>query len=260
MSKSTDSNHIQIPASVLKQFGTKVMTTNSEGKTVKLRTVWKMDMNAKIECCDIKDCNAQKSVYIQEIEDELEKAEANFGETKNFILRKRKQKDFPVLDDSQVQSIKNFFKFAPIRSPLEWKRFQEKIAPEYDLYHIADLLVADAYYRNFSDEYNQFCLVLNNTTENFIIPQLCWFCIPLKDILTYFMPISPTVGIGLYNANDPIEHSALYILDDPVDAIKINRLAVAHEAIENKQAIYAENKEDLMGYIKLLEESFKIEI
>ena len=78
MSKSTDSNHIQIPASVLKQFGTKVMTTNSEGKTVKLRTVWKMDMNAKIECCDIKDCNAQRSVYIQEIEDELEKAEANF--------------------------------------------------------------------------------------------------------------------------------------------------------------------------------------
>ena len=260
MNKSADSNHIQIPTSVLKQFGTKEIVINSDGKTVKRRTVWKMDMDAQIKCCDIKDCNAQKSVYIQAIEDELEKVEVSFGETKNFILRKIKQKEFPILDTSQIRAIKNFFKLAPIRSPLEWKHFQETIAPEYDLYDIADLLVADAFQREFANNYNEFCLVLNSTTKNFIIPQLCWFCISLQDVLIYFIPISPNVGIGLYNATSPKEYSALYVLDNPIDVVKINRLAVAHEAIENKQAIYAKNKEDLMGYIKLLKESLKTKI
>ena len=260
MSKSKDSNHIQIPESILKKFSTRDTTSNFEGKTIKRRTVWKMDMNAQIICSDIKDCNAQKAVYIQEIEDELEKVETIFGETKNFILAKIKKNEFPVLSDSQKQSIKNFFKFAPSRSPLEWRRFQEKIAPEYDLYHIADLLVADAYHKNFSDDYNEFCLVLNKTPENFIIPQLCWFCIPLNGVLTYFMPISPDVGVGLYNAIKSNEYSSLYVLDNPIEVVKINRLAIAHEALENKQAIYAKDEKDLKGYIKLLKGILENEI
>ena len=260
MSKSTSSNHIQIPKSILKKFSTNCKKINSNGQVVNCNTVWKMDMNAQIICLDIKDCNAQKSVYIQAIEDELEKVESIFGDTKNYIFKSLAKNEFPILTDSQKQSIKNFFKFAPSRSPLEWMRFQEKIAPEYDLYDIADLLVADAYYRNFSDDYNEFCLVLNKTSENFIIPQLCWFCIQLNDVLTYFMPISPNIGIGLYNAINPNEYSSLYVLDNPIEVIKINRLAIAHETLENKQAIYAQDEKDLKGYIKLLKGILENEI
>ena len=69
-----------------------------------------------------------------------------------------------------------------------------------------------------------------------------------------FMPITEKIGIGLYKTEDEKEFASFFELQKQEEIIKINRLAVAHEAIMNKQSIFAKDHKELSAYVPLLKD------
>ena len=255
MSQSNQSNHIQIPASILKEFSTVEHTQNIRGFYEKCNMIYRMNMNGEIDYVDINDCNVQIGFYTQEKEDELQRIESAFGEIKKRIKSASKTNSDNVrITKEEYQIIKSFFMLSLSRSEEYIKNIKKQILlKDFISGNLNEMIMEQV------EGYDIFQNYLPNLIEikgdaNFVLPQKYWYSFDIKSVSFGVMPITPKIAIILTydKTNEEDVFSYTRYLHSRVD--DMNKIAIQQEYKDNHRAIYAKNKADLEKYVQYLKE------
>lgn len=248
--KSTQSNHIQTPKSILKGFSFREKIINENGKPENHNYVYQMDMLGHIEKKNIKECNSQVGFYSEYKEKQLSNVETFFGDVKKKILRFIKSNDDLKLSPKEVSIIRLFYRSCMARSQKfvgQIKNgiiFSNMITGNLNEYIMQEI--------ENDDLFNDYVpsVIINKTQQNFVLPQKCWYGLRVENFDLVVMPVDPKIAIVLQKNRQGNKNSTIAMKLDLCDKInQLNQFAIMQEFHSNGKAIYAMNKEDLTEYV-----------
>ncbi|MCH5159947.1 MAG: DUF4238 domain-containing protein [Clostridiales bacterium] len=250
-------SHIQLPKSVLASFSTTEVTLNDCGKPLKSQFVYKMTLDGIITKENIKKTNTEFGYYEDIIEQYLNTVETNFGETKKKIIDSAKNNEIE-LKLTDIDAVKKYCIFCLLRSPQFVAEVKGNSIMMDALENAPQNAVIYSYLQNPKEvdeqfeNYTNITFIRNESKINFILPQLGAIGIKDDSKREFILPITPTLAIMLTD-RETIVSGTFYIGKiDETNVDNLNKLAIYEENKNNNEAIYAQNKEDLLRYLPFL--------
>lgn len=238
--------HVQIPASVLKSFSTR-LTLNENGKNVKHNVVYCLNCDGKIFLKDIKDCNIIQDYYDGTIEKLLSEHESKFGVIKKKIVGFFKNPTNITISSDEIETIRTFFKIYLYRSQnLVEKIEKQSIACKIAQIYVPDITVAIGLDKNIHlnsilDDFKCVKIIYNDSGNNLIVPQQGFYNFVINGHQSFVMPITTKIAIVLTNMFEP-QNTILKV--NAQDVIELNKQAIVSEFNNNKKAVYAKDLND----------------
>lgn len=251
-SKSKQNNHIQVPKSILESFSFIENIKNDRGFYEKHNMIYQMGMDGVIVKKDIKDCDAQIGVYSDYKEQQLASIETAFGDIKKKIIDSEKANSELRLTEEEISLIRLFFMTSLSRSQEYVKQIKDGVILLQFISGLVDeYIMQEIEKETLFDEFMP-CIIGNQTDENFILPQRCWYSLHVNGYALAVMPITPKTALAFYKPDKRNGVAFPNTLKEQID--EMNRYAIYQEFHANKRAVYAKNKEDLEKYIPFLKE------
>ena len=254
-------DHIQIPDSILRRFGTRKVVQTDKG-CEKGYFTYSMNMLGEIEEVNTKKYQTEVGYYDKEVETNiLGHNESKIG---NLIDKIEKNDEFSLYE-KDCEIVKEFLIKVFLRSLITVKDYcnnsitwplvenppQNHLLYEFENYKNQYMKLFEGYSLN---------ICINKTKVNFILPQSCIYNISMKDgEQIYVFPISPIMAITLnskienYIATDGVLEYQKIVDENVVH--KFNKRAILEEYNYNKQNVFAKEKRDLeqyLDYIKVI--------
>ena len=248
--------HIQIPKSLLKSFSTTKHTKNADGLPVKQQTVYVLNSDLEIQEKDIKDCNTQIGYYDLETEAQIARAETAFGDLKKKIITTLDRGKSLSFDEKDLQVAQQFFRLCKYRSPNFHEKITESVEkqfPDVDFTGFQNYIVQHTPDLKVLKHKNRLCVLYNETSQNFIIPQSCWYLWGIPPLQVAILPLTPKIALSLFHgfANT---HNVFHSVNSSAFISYCNRFAIVCEFAVNHQFVYAKHENDLTQHITFIKE------